>query len=343
PQTAKVFVGSLPPGCKPEELRHLFTGYGNVVECDIMNRCGFVHLETIEMADAAIAALNGVEFKGQSIVVEPGRLKDKRGGGAGAVGGAEGGGAGVGVAGGAGSVAPGNRRPMQGKPSEQLLYLFITRSTFPAGHGAGSFRRGGGSSRTHDTHYAPMRSEGHYRAQRSAPYHKAAPQQQQHSNYDGYKQRFSQTAAQSSHNDYHAASAGSQRGGGGGGGAAGAGAGTHIGQDRRGFALPAVEHHHQHHHHQQQQQAPPPPQRHFGNGDMFQRNRSNATGMQSPSTQSARGGFHANRGGYAARGGGYAGNRRGGSSSMPHAAGGYHNKHQAANGHQQQAANSYQT
>lgn len=99
-QTAKVFVGSLPPGCKPEELRHLFTNYGVVVECDIMNRCGFVHLETIEMAEEAIAALNGIEFKGQTIVVEPGRPKDRRGGGGGVGGGGGGGGA-------------GNRRPMQ--------------------------------------------------------------------------------------------------------------------------------------------------------------------------------------------------------------------------------------
>lgn len=79
----------------------MFTSYGNVVECDIMNRCGFVHLETVEMADAAIAALNGVEFKGQTIVVEPGRLKDRRGGGG---------------AGGAGS----NRRPMQGERFQTL-------------------------------------------------------------------------------------------------------------------------------------------------------------------------------------------------------------------------------
>jgi len=55
-QTAKVFVGSL-PRCKPDELRRLFSNYGSVVECDVMNRCAFVHLETTEMADAAIAAL----------------------------------------------------------------------------------------------------------------------------------------------------------------------------------------------------------------------------------------------------------------------------------------------
>lgn len=108
-QPAKVFVGSLPPGCKPEELRHLFTSYGVVVECDIMNRCGFVHLETIEMAEAAISALNGIEFKGQAIVVEPGRPKDRRGGGGGAT--------------------IGNRRPMQGKEFNLLIVQlsFITK------------------------------------------------------------------------------------------------------------------------------------------------------------------------------------------------------------------------
>jgi len=73
-QTAKVFVGSL-PRCKPDELRRLFSNYGSVVECDVMNRCAFVHLETTEMADAAIAALNGTVFKGQPIVVEAGRPK----------------------------------------------------------------------------------------------------------------------------------------------------------------------------------------------------------------------------------------------------------------------------
>lgn len=69
-----MFVGSL-PRCKPEELRRLFANYGSVVECDVMNRCAFVHLETTDMAEAAIAALNGTVFKGQAIVVEAGRPK----------------------------------------------------------------------------------------------------------------------------------------------------------------------------------------------------------------------------------------------------------------------------
>ncbi|GAB0094172.1 hypothetical protein DMENIID0001_094240 [Sergentomyia squamirostris] len=73
----KVFVGSLPPGTKPEELRSLFEKFGNVTECDIMNRCGFVHMQTQEMADSAIQALNQTTFRGTTISVERGRMKDK--------------------------------------------------------------------------------------------------------------------------------------------------------------------------------------------------------------------------------------------------------------------------
>ncbi|XP_011290373.2 uncharacterized protein LOC101889452 isoform X1 [Musca domestica] len=79
-QPTKVFVGSLPPGTKPEELRHLFENYGVVVECDVMNRCGFVHMKNPAMAEKAIQALNASEFKGQSIVVEHGRPKERGGG-----------------------------------------------------------------------------------------------------------------------------------------------------------------------------------------------------------------------------------------------------------------------
>lgn len=73
----KVFVGNLPPGSKPGELRRLFESYGVVTECDIMNRCGFVHMETQLMAESAIEALNNATFKGSVITVEPGRMKDR--------------------------------------------------------------------------------------------------------------------------------------------------------------------------------------------------------------------------------------------------------------------------
>lgn len=76
-----MFVGSLPPGAKPEELRRLFENYGVVTECDIMNRCGFVHMESADMAEAAIVGLNNSYFKGQTISVEAGRMKERRQGG----------------------------------------------------------------------------------------------------------------------------------------------------------------------------------------------------------------------------------------------------------------------
>lgn len=84
PQT-KVFVGSLPQGSKPEDLRKLFERFGVVTECDIMNRCGFVHMQTEEQASAAIRALNNATFNGGVISVERGRIKERgaRGGGGG--------------------------------------------------------------------------------------------------------------------------------------------------------------------------------------------------------------------------------------------------------------------
>ncbi|KAG7297642.1 hypothetical protein JYU34_018354 [Plutella xylostella] len=84
PQT-KVFIGSLPQGSKPEELRKLFERYGAVTECDIMNRCGFVHMQTEDQAAAAIRALHNTTFNGGVITVERGRIKERggRGGGGG--------------------------------------------------------------------------------------------------------------------------------------------------------------------------------------------------------------------------------------------------------------------
>ena len=59
-----------------------------------MNRCGFVHMKDPAMAENAIVALNASEFKGQTIVVEHGRPKERKqigGGGAGGLGSNQGG------------------------------------------------------------------------------------------------------------------------------------------------------------------------------------------------------------------------------------------------------------
>ncbi|XP_072929681.1 uncharacterized protein [Epargyreus clarus] len=87
----KVFVGSLPQGSRPEELRKLFERFGTVTECDIMNRCGFVHMQTEEQATAAIRALNNSTFNGGAITVERGRIKERGARGGGARGGMRGG------------------------------------------------------------------------------------------------------------------------------------------------------------------------------------------------------------------------------------------------------------
>lgn len=43
-----------------------------------MNRCGFVHMQSQEMADNAIKNLNNSLFNGANIVVERGRMKDRK-------------------------------------------------------------------------------------------------------------------------------------------------------------------------------------------------------------------------------------------------------------------------
>lgn len=70
-------MGSLPQGSRPEELRKLFERFGPVTECDIMNRCGFVHMETEDQALAAIRALHNTTFNGGLITVERGRIKER--------------------------------------------------------------------------------------------------------------------------------------------------------------------------------------------------------------------------------------------------------------------------
>lgn len=101
-------MGSLPPSVKPEDLRRLFENFGVVTECDIMNRCGFVHMENAEMAENAIRSLNNTNFKGIQISVEPGRMKE-RGGGKGRSGGGGGGRGGNGGGFGRGGMRSGPR------------------------------------------------------------------------------------------------------------------------------------------------------------------------------------------------------------------------------------------
>lgn len=63
-------MGRLPDEAQAQDLRRLFEQYGIVTECDILNRYGFVHMKTEEMAVRAIKELNNAEFMGVQISVE---------------------------------------------------------------------------------------------------------------------------------------------------------------------------------------------------------------------------------------------------------------------------------
>ncbi|XP_022217512.2 hyphally regulated cell wall protein 3 [Drosophila obscura] len=168
--TAKVFVGSLPSGCKPDELRRLFANYG-VVEADVMNRCGFVHLETSDMADAAIAALNGTLFKGVSIVVEAGRPKERSRNGAGSrVPPSVGGGSG--------------RRSLEGQSG-------ASNHRRDGGGSAGGRYGSEGGFKSNGNQFGPIRNETNFRQQRNAPYSKGPPQQTSNESPQGYRNKFS--------------------------------------------------------------------------------------------------------------------------------------------------------
>lgn len=73
-----IYVGNLPWNLKSEDLKELFTAYGEVTSAKIVtdklknNRSkgfGFVEMPDDESAEAAISALNESEIGGRKIVV----------------------------------------------------------------------------------------------------------------------------------------------------------------------------------------------------------------------------------------------------------------------------------
>ena len=85
----KMFVGNLPPDTTEKELEELFSEFGRVRSLDLATdlfsrKCrgfGFIEMEGHE-ARAAMAGLDGKDFKGNSIKVrEEQPKKGRRGGG----------------------------------------------------------------------------------------------------------------------------------------------------------------------------------------------------------------------------------------------------------------------
>ncbi|XP_076318741.1 uncharacterized protein LOC143229819 isoform X2 [Tachypleus tridentatus] len=71
----KIFVGRLPDNCDSSELQLLFEKYGNVTECDVIKKYGFVHMSSPEEAETAIKELNNYNLRGSNISVEPSTSK----------------------------------------------------------------------------------------------------------------------------------------------------------------------------------------------------------------------------------------------------------------------------
>jgi RNA recognition motif-containing protein len=92
-----LYVGSLPYSTNEQELSQLFSQYGTVQSAKVITDrytgqsrgFGFVEMSTGEEAQKAIAALNGSNMGGRTLVVNEARPQEKRpyGGGGGGGGG----------------------------------------------------------------------------------------------------------------------------------------------------------------------------------------------------------------------------------------------------------------
>jgi RNA recognition motif-containing protein len=81
-----IYVGNLPYGLDRDELRNVFSAYGEVASARIvMDRetnkskgFGFVEMPDDAQAKAAIEALNGSEISGRKAVVNEARPREER-------------------------------------------------------------------------------------------------------------------------------------------------------------------------------------------------------------------------------------------------------------------------
>ncbi len=83
---AKLYVGNLPYSVAEEKLQELFSRHGSVVSARIITDkftgrskgFGFVEMGSSEEAEKAVAALNGTQFEGRTIVVSEARPQQPR-------------------------------------------------------------------------------------------------------------------------------------------------------------------------------------------------------------------------------------------------------------------------
>ncbi len=81
-----LYVGNLSYDATENDLEDLFSQYGGVTEVNLMvdrvtqkpRGFAFVTLATKEAADAAIAALNGKDFRGRQLKINEARPREER-------------------------------------------------------------------------------------------------------------------------------------------------------------------------------------------------------------------------------------------------------------------------
>lgn len=94
-----IYVGNLPFNATEDEVKDLFTPFGNVTSVALIKDkmtgqprgFGFVEMSDDNEAQKAITALNGKEFKNRAMVVNAARPREERGFGGGGGGGGRGG------------------------------------------------------------------------------------------------------------------------------------------------------------------------------------------------------------------------------------------------------------
>jgi RNA recognition motif-containing protein len=86
---AKLYVGNLPFDAQGADLEELFSAHGSVKSAQVITDrdtgrskgFGFVEMGAESEASAAIAALNGREYKGRAMTVSEARPREDRDGG----------------------------------------------------------------------------------------------------------------------------------------------------------------------------------------------------------------------------------------------------------------------
>ena len=79
-QSSNLYVGNISYSVTSEDLRELFSNYGNVKEAKVIGDrgFGFVEMETVEEAEKAIEALNETEHAGRTIKVNEAKPREDR-------------------------------------------------------------------------------------------------------------------------------------------------------------------------------------------------------------------------------------------------------------------------